>query len=366
MRGSRLTPTRGTARRALHVAVAGGALIAFGATADAQAVAPRVVPPPFGGAHPASSAHRELRIDAAVARGLPARKVLPALGTVGAGGTSRNSDRDSVRDLPGRRFHDDAGAEWRAAIAADARASRFAGVLAFTHGGRTGDHRRPRFDGETRHDRDGARAPAIPMPESVPSVHGVEFAASRASAGPTRAVGPHERIRFSRAAREQLEALWNASVAGRSERVACLGGRRAGTGEVEVLRIEWVSTEGADIANAPAATSLAQCRPSAWLGTVHTHIVTAQGIPYTTFSAPDRDVIGRWEARFGVPGVFCVLYTDRDAYCEAGPAVAAEVRYRESATAASQWARCAAPLAVLSASRRCRSDPDADSQVAHR
>jgi hypothetical protein len=148
--------------------------------------------------------------------------------------------------------------------------------------------------------------------------------------------------------------------------VACLGGRRSGDGAVEVLRVEWVATDQADVANAPAASSLAQCRPSAWFGTVHTHIVTAQGIRYTTFSAPDRDVIGRWEARFGMEGVFCVLYTDRDAYCEAGLAVSAEVRYRETATAASQWARCAAPLAVLSASRRCRADPDADSRAAGR
>jgi hypothetical protein len=171
-----------------------------------------------------------------------------------------------------------------------------------------------------------------------------------------RAAPPNERIRFSPRVREQLEALWNASVAAGSERVACLGGQRDADGAVEVLRIELVPTEGADFANAPAAASLAQCRASAWLGTVHTHIATAQGIPYSAFSAPDRDVIARWEAQFRARGVFCVVYTDHDAYCEAGPTVSGEVRYRETATTAGPRPRCAAALAVLSASRRCRAD----------
>jgi hypothetical protein len=110
-----------------------------------------------------------------------------------------------------------------------------------------------------------------------------------------------------------------------------------------VLRVELVPTEGADFANAPAAGSLAQCRPSAWLGTEHTHIATARGVPYTTFSAPDRDVIARWEARFRARGVFCVVYTDHDAYCEAGPTVSGEVPYRETAATAGPHHAARAP-----------------------
>jgi hypothetical protein len=200
----------------------------------------------------------------------------------------------------------------------------------------------------------------------VPPIQRASPPAWRAPGDKGRALTPNERIRFTPAAREQLAVLWNASIAAHSERVACLGGQRDTDGAVEVLRVEPVPTEGADFANAPAAASLARCRPSAWLGTVHTHIATAQGIPYVTFSAPDRDVIARWEARFGMQGVFCIVYTDRDAYCEAGPTVSGEVRYRETAAAGDLRARCTAALAVLSASRRCRADAATEPRGARR
>jgi hypothetical protein len=70
--------------------------------------------------------------------------------------------------------------------------------------------------------------------------------------------------------------------------------------------------------NASAAASIRDCGAPEWLGTVHTHIARFGGLPYVTFSAPDRGVMREWHSRWKVDGVFCVLYDEQHAYCEAG------------------------------------------------
>ena len=136
-------------------------------------------------------------------------------------------------------------------------------------------------------------------------------------------------------AREELRALWDASVRENEERVACLGGERDGDGVVRITRIYPLLPASADSANAGAGPSLSTCRPPRWFGTVHTHIITSpNGEPYVSFSTPDRDVIARWQEAWRADGVFCLLFSEEDAHCEAGPRASADVSYgtREPAT----------------------------------
>jgi len=135
-------------------------------------------------------------------------------------------------------------------------------------------------------------------------------------------------------AREELRALWDASVRQNEERVACLGGERDRDGVVRITRIYPLVPASADSANAGAGPSLSTCRPPRWFGTVHTHIITSpSGEPYVSFSTPDRDVIARWQEAWRAEGVFCLLFSDENAHCEAGPRASADVSYgpRESA-----------------------------------
>lgn len=142
--------------------------------------------------------------------------------------------------------------------------------------------------------------------------------------GPLPSPAPHaaverrdgEAIQFSSASRPLLQRLWQASTEARQERVACIGGYRSDS-VVYITRLERVA-ESADSMNATAAASLRRCRPPEWLGTVHTHIARLDGIPYVTFSGADRGVMHEWRRRWNVDGVFCILYDDQHAYCEAG------------------------------------------------
>jgi len=124
--------------------------------------------------------------------------------------------------------------------------------------------------------------------------------------------------------RADLISLWDASVVANEERVACIGGTRGKDGVVRITRVYALPVVSADSANAGAGPSLATCRPPAWFGTVHTHIITdALGAPYTQFSSPDRDVIARWQRAWRADGVFCLLYSEADAHCELGGGQAA-------------------------------------------
>lgn len=132
-------------------------------------------------------------------------------------------------------------------------------------------------------------------------------------------------IRISPGARAALHALWTASLEARAERVACLGGRvdtgagaGAGAGAVFITAVRPVAASGADSADVSALSSLRECGPPRWFGTVHTHIAKFAGRPYFIFSAPDRYVMMLWQQRWKQDGVFCILYTDTEANCEFG------------------------------------------------
>jgi hypothetical protein len=123
-------------------------------------------------------------------------------------------------------------------------------------------------------------------------------------------------FRFDTRARISLQTLWRTSDEAKQERVACIGGyQRADT--TYITRVEQVSTD-ADSLQATAGASLQECRPPEWLGTVHTHVARIDGRPYVTFSGSDRAVMAAWHRRWQTDGVFCVLYDDRRAHCEAG------------------------------------------------
>lgn len=127
-------------------------------------------------------------------------------------------------------------------------------------------------------------------------------------------------------ARGPLHELWEHSVSAKQERVACLGGR-IDHDVVYITRVELLAPSRADSANISALASLRECAAPTWLGTVHTHIATFHGLPFTIFSAPDRYVMMLWREKWKAPGVFCILYSDVDANCELGNTVSGHVQY---------------------------------------
>jgi hypothetical protein len=134
-------------------------------------------------------------------------------------------------------------------------------------------------------------------------------------------------FRFSRDAGLALRELWNASVAAREERVACLASTiRNDT--VFVTRIAALLPEEADSMGISAAGSVEECGPPEWSGTVHTHIALyTDELPSTRFSAQDRIVMRMWYDRWHSDGVFCLLYSADAARCEADGVVGG-IRYR--------------------------------------
>jgi hypothetical protein len=147
-------------------------------------------------------------------------------------------------------------------------------------------------------------------------------AAARAGAqdvGPDKPDTPfnHGTFRFAAQARVALHGLWVMSIRANEERVACLGGQVDGD-VVYITRISVLEPGRADSANISAIASLQQCAPPEWLGTVHTHIVKLAGQPYIAFSGPDRVVMTMWRQRWKQLGVFCILYSESEANCEAG------------------------------------------------
>ena len=67
-----------------------------------------------------------------------------------------------------------------------------------------------------------------------------------------------------------------------------------------------------------ALASVEQCGPPQWSGTVHTHIALySDDSPSSRFSGQDRIAMRLWYDRWHSDGVFCVVYSDRHAHCEA-------------------------------------------------
>jgi len=133
-------------------------------------------------------------------------------------------------------------------------------------------------------------------------------------------------FRFAVPAREVLQLLWQTSVDLGQERVACIGGYQR-NGVTYITRAEPLPASRAGPRSAAAGESLRRCGPPEWFGTVHTHVATFSGHPYVTFSANDRQVMFTWRRTWQIEGVFCVLYSGRQAHCEGGPGVFDEPAY---------------------------------------
>ena len=138
-----------------------------------------------------------------------------------------------------------------------------------------------------------------------------------ASAQDTTGAAPEPTFRFSKEAGLGLRALWEESVAAKQERVACLGASiRNDT--VFVERILALVPQDADSMSISSAASIERCGPPNWSGTVHTHVaVYTDELPSKRFSAQDRGVMRQWYERWKADGVFCLVYSPRDAHCEA-------------------------------------------------
>jgi len=134
------------------------------------------------------------------------------------------------------------------------------------------------------------------------------------------------RVRFSDEARASLRELWSESTDAKQERVACLGGSLV-QGVAYVTHVYRLSVSRADSMTISARESLRKCGPPNWLGTVHTHIALADGQPYVLFSGSDMVVMQMWRAQWKREGVFCILYSESEANCEAQPDATERVTY---------------------------------------
>jgi hypothetical protein len=122
-------------------------------------------------------------------------------------------------------------------------------------------------------------------------------------------------FRFEPDAQTELRLLWVASSSAKTEQVACLAGeiRRDTVLVTRILPLDgWADSLGVS-----ARQSLDTCGPPRWQGTVHTHVALRDGVrPYSRFSGADRGVNRLWWRRWNAEGMFCVLYSPTDAYCE--------------------------------------------------
>jgi len=122
-------------------------------------------------------------------------------------------------------------------------------------------------------------------------------------------------FRFEPGAQSELRRLWGESNRIKTERVACLAGEivRDTVHVTHIQRLEgWADSLGVS-----ARGSLEECAPPRWQGTVHTHVALRDGRePYARFSGADRGVNRLWWRRWNTEGMFCVVYSATDAYCE--------------------------------------------------
>jgi hypothetical protein len=125
-----------------------------------------------------------------------------------------------------------------------------------------------------------------------------------------------QRFYFSEGASALLKRLWTESVAEQREHVACLSGVIEDD-RVQVTSVLMLAAPHSDSLGVSAQVSIDTCSPPAWLGTVHTHIALRDGQhPYPNFSGADRGINASWWVRWQQAGMFCVLYSPSDAYCE--------------------------------------------------
>ena len=67
-----------------------------------------------------------------------------------------------------------------------------------------------------------------------------------------------------------------------------------------------------------ADRSVERCGPPDWSGTVHTHVALyTDDLPSTTVLGPGPRRHAQWYERWNADGVFCLVYSARDAHCEA-------------------------------------------------
>lgn len=133
---------------------------------------------------------------------------------------------------------------------------------------------------------------------------------------------------FTRPAQDSLAALWSRSLLEQREEVACLGGT-VGSDTVRVERALPLRFPRSDSLTADAEHSLDACGRPEWIGTAHTHIrSTDDPSPAPRFSPADRIVMSLWSGRWGGPGAFCVLYSEKAAHCEVYPPEANPRRLR--------------------------------------
>jgi hypothetical protein len=149
---------------------------------------------------------------------------------------------------------------------------------------------------------------------------------AHAAAGPVPTA-----FRFDTAAAAELHLLWDASLAAKAERVACLASTVDGD-TIRISRVRSLDEGRADSLGISAASSLEACGPPEWRGTVHTHVALRDGRqPYSLFSGADRGVMMMWWQRWQVAGVFCLLYSAEEVICEiegpSGPVLFPRSRY---------------------------------------
>jgi hypothetical protein len=141
-------------------------------------------------------------------------------------------------------------------------------------------------------------------------------AASRLTDPPRSSPTP-DHFEITDRAREQLGALWRESAEAREERVACLAASVEG-GAWQLSDVDPLRSAYGDSLRVSATPSVEQCGPPRWAGTVHTHVGLRNGVsPYRRFSGSDRGVMMMWWRRWGRLGIFCLLYSEHDAHCEA-------------------------------------------------
>ncbi len=124
------------------------------------------------------------------------------------------------------------------------------------------------------------------------------------------------RFSFGADASGLLRRLWSESAAEKREHVACIAGE-VREDSVRVTRVMLLEGGNADSLGVSAQGSIDACGPPNWMGTVHTHIARYDGEhPYPNFSGADRGIMFLWWQRWQVDGMFCVLYSETDAFCE--------------------------------------------------
>ncbi len=124
------------------------------------------------------------------------------------------------------------------------------------------------------------------------------------------------RFSFSPDATVLLRRLWTESSAEKREHVACIAGDVRGD-SVRVTRVKLLEVSSADSLGVSAQSSIDACGAPNWRGTVHTHIALRDGDRrYPNFSGADRGIMVLWWQRWELDGMFCVLYSDSEAFCE--------------------------------------------------